>query len=640
MISRLYPRWTDYNLHDPGITLAELAAWLGQIQRYQIRQLGREHQKAFLKLLGIRPLKRSPGHTFVTVAAEEPFLVPAGARFYADHIPFEARVEQMASEGMFRSFVTEENERGAAGRPEGGMDGEGEERPASGVLKGDWLREGKDISLQPFGADFKEGSLLKVQLEKPLKPGVNHRLYMEFAGYNGRKPVPVDEDAYDGHGYYPLGEIRMEYLSMAGWRLLGGPVGMETGPEDDTHAFIQDGSILFSLDRPMREGEYILRFTLVRSDYITAPCITRISLAMVLVWQQETVDEGELPVFTGTGFPNQSFCLEGGPLDESGFCLEAEAVKPDWGRKLTEGFRDLSREKAHVMEPWEQVEDFRGSVPEERHYRLEDGMVIFGNGICGMMPEGLIRVRRMVRTLGSDGNIKSGTINRMELTSDIGQAVSIFHEMDVTGGTSRESPEQTLSRYRLEQEENWNMPAKRAVTLRDYENLVMSAPGLMIESCRAYSQRPEQKEIILAVKPYSRQRKAVMSHGYEKNLFRFLEEKRMLGIRLSLVSPDYYDITVVCMVCARVQYRMAGQMVEEAVREWVEARGFGQGILYGELLGMIDSLPCVQKAESLWLDSGGRGKRTPRGDLLVPIRGLLNLKKVTCNLMTPMRERL
>lgn len=662
MISRLCPQWTDYNLHDPGITLAELAAWLGQIQQYQIRQIGREHQKAYLKLFGIRPVKQRPGHTYVTVGAAKPLLVPSGTRFYADHIPFETREEQMASEGIFKGFVMREYAPGRSGQM------------ASRVLEGDWLKEGKGISLQPFGPDCRARSSLTVQLEKPLKPGVNHRLYMEFAGHNGRKPAPVDENAYDGHGYYPLGEIKMEYLSLDGWRLLKGPGGMSgpgkrekgavgmsgpgkrqegdcgtsgagkdhtesdiPGPRDDTHAFIQDGSILFTLDRPMGEGRYCLRFTLVRSDYIIAPCITRISLAMVMVWQQETVDKKELPDFTGTGFPNQSFCLEGGPLDESGFCLEAQSIRADWGRW---GKGSVPSAEGCIMEPWTQVEDFHESGPGDRHYRLENETILFGNGIHGMMPEGTIRVRQMVRTLGSGGNIKSGTINRMGYMKEQPEQARISHEMDVTGGTAQESPEQTLSRYRLEQEENWNMPRKRAVTFRDYEQLVLSAPGLMIESCRAYSQRPEQKEITLAVKPCSTHRKAVMSPGYEKNLYRLLEEKRMIGTRLRLVSPDYYDVTIACTVCARVQYRMADQMVAEAVKEWVGARGLGQGIPYGELLGMIDSLPCVQKVESLWLDSASRGKRTPRGDLLVPARGLLNLKRVTCNLMTPMRERL
>lgn len=597
MIPDLYPQWTDYNLHDPGMTLLELAAWLGQIQMYELRQIGRQHRRGFLKLLGIRPVKQKPGQTYVTVGSLKPLFLPAGTRFYADHIPFETREAQVAVEGVFLRFI---------------MRG----RDSEGVLEGDWLKEGRGLSVQPFGNSPQAGNCLEVHLSQPLQPQVNHRLYMEFSHMDGRAPVPVDEAAYDGHGYYPLADIRMEYLAKDGWREAGTIA-------DGTYGFVQNGSILFCLDRPMKQGGPCIRFLLERSDYVEAPCITRISLAMARVWQQDTVREEELPVFVGTGFPDQVFELGDGRLDEEEFTLSAQCPVPG-------GMEERD---------WQQRADFYGSGPEDCHYVLEDGMLWFGNGEKGMTPEGIIRVKRMVRTLGDQGNIKSGTIDRMDPVPGMTGDVKILHEMDVTGGTGRESEQEALERFRREQEENWEMPKSRAVTCRDYERLVMSAPGLMIESCRAYCLKPEDKEIILAVKPCSGQRKAVLSQGFERNIYRFLEEKRMIGTKLRVVSPDYYDVTIVCMICARVQYRMADRMVEDAVREWVGSRGLGQGISYGQLLGMIDSLPCVQQVNSLWLDSGSRGKRTPRGDLLLPPNGLLCLKKVTCSLMTPMRER-
>lgn len=673
MIPGLYPQWTDYNLHDPGMTLLELAAWLGQIQEYQLRQIGHEHQKGFLKLLGVRPVKQKPGQTYVTVDAGESLFLPAGTRFYADHIPFETREDQKVTEGIFKRFVMREGD-------------------VSQVLEGEWLREGRGVSIQPFGRNPRKGNCLEIHLCRPLEPCMNHRLYMEFSHPGGRIPVRVDEAVYDGHGYYRLADIRMEYLGEDGWHGADGPDGWDRAdgwqgadgpdgwqradgphgrPGDDTYSFVQDGSILFSLGGPMKEENPCLRFLLERTDYIAAPCITRISLAMARVWQQETVPREELPVFTGTGFPDQSFELGDSRVDEDEFCLAAECPVPEYpvpecpvpeypvqecpapefpvpersvpecpvpGRPHSESpvTGHISRGFCRMREyGWRQREDFHCSGPEDCHYVLEDGVLRFGNGMRGMMPEGLIRVKHMVRTLGDEGNIKSGTINRMDGIA--GEDVRLIHEMDVTGGTDRETVEAAMERFCREQEESWDSPRQRAVTLRDYERLVMSAPGLMIEECRAYSLRAG--EIILAVKPCSDQRRAVLSKGYEKNIYRFLEEKRMIGTKLRVVPPDYYDVTIVCTVCARVQYRMADRMVEDAVREWVEARGFGQGIPYGQLLGMIDSLPCVQQVSSLGLDSGGRGKRTPRGDLLLPPGGLLCLKRVTCNLMTPMRER-
>ena len=48
-INKYYPDWTDYNLHDPGITFIELFAWLKEIQQYHLDQIGTPNRKKFLK---------------------------------------------------------------------------------------------------------------------------------------------------------------------------------------------------------------------------------------------------------------------------------------------------------------------------------------------------------------------------------------------------------------------------------------------------------------------------------------------------------------------------------------------------------------------------------------------------------------
>lgn len=651
MIPRICPQWTDYNIHDPGITLIELFAWLQQAQMYQIRQIGRDHKREYLQLLGVKPVKLTPASTFVTVKASSSLFLPSGTRFYAGTIPFESKEPQMVTEGDFLSFFT---------------GGNGQDY----ILEGDWLREGRDVSVFPFGREPKAGAFMEIRLARPLKEGVCHRLYMEFAGEPGRERVSVDENAFDGHGFYPLAEIKMEYSGVNGWR----PVG--EGGRDGTYGFLQNGSIRFSLDTPMKEGDYRLRFTLARCDYCIPPCITRISLAMVKLWQQETVREEALPVFQGTGFPNQFFDLEEEGLieEELKVCVDTPGdhrpkVKmlgdPGLDVKMLEKHRQdvkapemLGKERASALwetegknaDVWTKVEDFHCSGPEDRHYRLEKEGILFGDGIHGRSPEGRIRIMRLVRSLGDKGNIKSGTISKLELPEEAGSTpgedweqipedLVITHEMDVTGGRARESEQEALVRFQTEQKRGWAAPRHRAVTLSDYERLALGTPGLMIEDCKAYVANPQSREVILAVKPCSRQEKPALTNGYERNLYRFLEEKRMIGTKILVVSPDYFEVSVVCTVCAKVQYRMASRTVEEEIRRWILGRGFGQGILYGELLGMIDALPCVQQVCSLWLDGGSRGKRSQRGDLALPANGLLYLKKVTCNLMTPMRER-
>ena len=54
LIPRYAPEWTDFNIHDPGITFIELFAWLTEMQHYYLDRIKKEHYLKFIKLLGIR----------------------------------------------------------------------------------------------------------------------------------------------------------------------------------------------------------------------------------------------------------------------------------------------------------------------------------------------------------------------------------------------------------------------------------------------------------------------------------------------------------------------------------------------------------------------------------------------------------
>jgi hypothetical protein len=46
------PGWTDHNLHDPGITLLELFAWLTEMQLYRLNRVTEKSEQTFFKLIG------------------------------------------------------------------------------------------------------------------------------------------------------------------------------------------------------------------------------------------------------------------------------------------------------------------------------------------------------------------------------------------------------------------------------------------------------------------------------------------------------------------------------------------------------------------------------------------------------------
>ena len=59
-IPRYAPGWTDHNVHDPGMTLLDLLAWIVDQQVYRVGFVGDRHLAAFAGLLGARPHGPSP----------------------------------------------------------------------------------------------------------------------------------------------------------------------------------------------------------------------------------------------------------------------------------------------------------------------------------------------------------------------------------------------------------------------------------------------------------------------------------------------------------------------------------------------------------------------------------------------------
>ena len=87
LIPVLAPEWTDHNIHDPGITLIELFAWLAETGVYRINRIPDRYKRKFLALLGTHPLPPRPARSFLRLElaeGAEPLSLPATLEFAAD----------------------------------------------------------------------------------------------------------------------------------------------------------------------------------------------------------------------------------------------------------------------------------------------------------------------------------------------------------------------------------------------------------------------------------------------------------------------------------------------------------------------------------------------------------------------------
>ena len=70
-IPRYAPAWTDHNIHDPGITLVELVAWLTEGDIYRANWVPARHRRKFLELIGHTPRQPRPARGS-TVPRDQP----------------------------------------------------------------------------------------------------------------------------------------------------------------------------------------------------------------------------------------------------------------------------------------------------------------------------------------------------------------------------------------------------------------------------------------------------------------------------------------------------------------------------------------------------------------------------------------
>src|SRR5687767_14416135 len=89
------PEWTDHNASDPGITLIELFAFLGENLLFRYNQIPETTRLAFLRLLQIPLRPAEPARALLAMTSKLPagVLVAQGTETRAGSVPFETSSE-------------------------------------------------------------------------------------------------------------------------------------------------------------------------------------------------------------------------------------------------------------------------------------------------------------------------------------------------------------------------------------------------------------------------------------------------------------------------------------------------------------------------------------------------------------------
>lgn len=268
-------------------------------------------------------------------------------------------------------------------------------------------------------------------------------------------------------------------------------------------------------------------------------------------------------VASSNGQPNQSY-----PLSED---------------RIVEGSIQVYVQNGDVYEPWQQVVHLGDFGPSDAVYsvRLDAdniSYVIFGDGVSGAVPNPLANIKVVYDVGGGEiGNCSVGVVDSIYripgLTDAQVASVNDFLLVtNTTAGVGGSSPESTSSI-------RTNAPKllsaiTRAVSLKDYENLVLAIPNLG----KAKAEAASPTSINLYVAPQRNEGSGDIFPGYnpsgsllttewlalQSETQTYLVDKTQIGVSVTVSPPTYVPVNISIKYTRLPQY--TAEQVSSAIK--------------------------------------------------------------------------
>ncbi len=317
------PEWTDHNIHDPGITLIELLAWIAEMDIYRLNRIPNRHRRKFLALVGVKPYPPRAAHTVLSFTLKKPgapgpgqsLALPATVEFGGDD-PF----KQPTRFRTLRAVTIVPGELKAV---------KVKEKKGLQDVTGRWLT-GENFGI--FGTIPERGAELYLGFSEALPRNEPVSLFFFFAGTRSgeeegrrlrreaaarkaacRPPLSdlcLKEEDCRGRKQEKPAKIPPHHSVRTVWEFLTTvrgekkwqPLRPDYGEvDDDTRAFTLDGRVLVRIPADMaaeRNGQaelYYLRCRFERGEYDVPPVLQ--NLAMNAVRAEQAVPVGIVTKF-------------------------------------------------------------------------------------------------------------------------------------------------------------------------------------------------------------------------------------------------------------------------------------------------------------------------------------------------------
>lgn len=614
----LSPDWTDHNVHDPGITVIELLAWLAETYVYELDQVTEAHRRKHLHLLGVRPRPPRPARADVRLEAEERHgeIIETGEKIHVDDDTgfsgtFETAKPITLTQAHIERVITAH---------------------ADGFINHSVANRTHGMSYPAFGADPDAGDAMYLGLDRdPF--GTEVDIVDLTVDIDDADLPPADGDTSTANTFEPSVDVTWQYCTdYENWRrddawvdfdirrdetdhlYRGGTIAIEKDDEwqpDATAELMLEAEREDRVDEAERDGDAFvwIRCIVDRPGYEVPPRLNAVRLDVVpirhrSVMEDEVLERTDGGTETSAG-PGQRFQFDRTPV------LDATI---DVG-----GTR------------WEEVRDFDASGPDDRHYAIDPDRtaIRFGDGVAGKAPTAGQTVIAESYTYGGGdrGNVPRSASCRF--VDDALADVDVSLTGRATGGADAESVQEAIARVRAELE-----ASHRGVSLEDYRELAKQTPGIRVARVAALVDE-DTNEVSLGsrdvvrvvVVPYSPLVRPRPSSGFLDAVRRQLERRRLLTDRVRVEAPTYVGIAVETTVRIAAEYAESGRIeaVNNALDAFLDPLGraegdgwqFGRTVYKSELYQVIASVEGVDVVSDLTIFPGSGGERDLDGNVLI-----------------------
>lgn len=643
--------WTDHNVHDPGITVLELLAWLTETYGYQLDQLTDEHVRTYLRLLGETPTPPRPARVELSLspsAQADGAVVPRETTVHADDAGTTTGFETVRSVAVTDAelaHVVTDHQRGRTDNTT--------------------ANEDATMHFLGFGPRAERGATLNLGFAGD--PFAGDVLDISFDFHDADLP-PVGAHRDETGTFAPTVELQWEYLTDAGrwfdddaWHSLSPATDDAGRPVDTTDRFYRSGHVRLAapdpadwaaLDRLGRvfgapAGRYWLRCRVVAGGYEIPPVFDAVRVNSVPAAQRTTVGPvdpasddavvlvradrrlgavgGERADRSSDGRPRPSDERRTTDLPDQQFLLPDAPV-------LAATIH--VREPGEPPEPWTEVVDLDASGPTDSHYVREPttGVIRFGDGVTGRVPPAGSEVvaSRYVVGGGSAGNAPQAA--RWSLATDSSVTAREVSALGpATGGTDAESVDDALVRVR-----RGLLDTSRAVTGEDYRELARSTPGVRVARATATTHEmpgPGDCDPVTAVRvvvvPHSTLPESTPpepSAGLLDAVDAHLQRHRLLTDRVSVTAPTYVGVRVAVGVELDEGFTAEGRIgaVEAVLDDFLdpltgfdgEGWPFGRPVYRAELYEQITGVAGIDCVRNLSV-SADDGRVTDDGTVVI-----------------------